>query len=206
MDFIKLINKRRACHNFIPDKTIPDEDFKKLIAQTSLTPSGYNCQPWEFVIIREKQNLEKIQEIAFSQSHLKDASAVIVVLADTFIGRNVDQILKDWLELEYCTEDEIPAYRNSIAKNRKPETLEKMAQRNATLAAMTLIYAAENMGYATCPMMGFSQRQLEEFLEIPSDRKIALLIAIGYADSNKEKPRLPRKQPEQMIHFEKFSN
>jgi len=205
MDFLELINKRRACHNFVPNKTISDDDLTELIQQTSLTPSGYNAQPWEFIIIKEKENLEKVSEIAFKQDHVKDASSIIVVLADREVGRNVDQLLADWLRLGYCTEEEMPAYRNSIAKNRQPHKKEKMALRNAMLASMTLIYAAENMGYATCPIMGFSQKDLITHLNIPEDRPIALMIAIGYQDKSKtENERLPRKNPADMIHWESF--
>ena len=203
MNFKELIEKRRACHNFLPNQTIPRADLKEIIRQTSYTPSGYNAQPWEFIII--EKNIEKIQKIAFDQPHLKNAAAIIIVLGDTKIGRNVDHLLKDWLDHGYCTEEEIPAYKNSIAKNRKPEVLEKMALRNAMLAAMTLIYAAEDLGYDTCPIMGFSQHELETALKIPNDRIIGLMIAIGKNDHKKEPSRLPRKTPQELIHWETFS-
>lgn len=205
MDFFELLKKRRACHHFKPDCIIPDEDLKEMIEHTRLTPSGYNAQPWEFVVIRKPENIEKVGEIAFKQPHVKDASAIIVVLGDMEIGRNVDRILYDWIRLGYCTEEERPAYHNSIAKKRSPEKRKQMALRNAMLAAMTLLYSAENMGYATCPIMGFSQWQLEEFLQIPEDRCIALMIAIGHAHSGKENPQLPRKTVDEMLHWEQFN-
>ncbi len=204
MEFSELIKKRRACHSFLPGQTIPREDLIKIIEETSLTPSGYNAQPWEFIIINEKENIQKIGEIAFDQPHVKDSSAIIIVLGDSKIGRNVDKLLQDWLKYGYCTEEEIPVYKNSIAKNRKPERLKKMALRNAMLACMTLMLSAENMGYANCPIMGFSQKDLETELEIPEDRVIALMIAIGHIDPKNQKERLPRKSAQEMIHWEKF--
>lgn len=69
---------------------------------------------------------------------------------------------------------------------------------------MTLIYSAENAGLATCPMMGFSQHELEAFLNLPSDRVVALMIALGYEDEGKALPRLPRKKIEEMVHWEEF--
>lgn len=206
MNFIDLIHKRRACHHFQKGVEIPDEDFKKMVEETSLTPSGYNAQPWEFVIVREAKNIEKIHEIAFEQPHVKDASALVVVLGDMEIGRNVKQTVKDWTELGYLKPEDEQAFRNSMAKNRKPEKKREMAIRNAMMAAMSFIYSTENMGYATCPMMGFSQWQLEEFLEIPEDRCIALLIAVGKAEEEKQNPRLPRKTAEEMMHWEKWNN
>lgn len=206
MDFFDLLHKRRACHTFIPGKTIPDEDFTKMIEHTALTPSGYNAQPWEFIVIREPENIQKIADIAFDQEHIRNASAIVVVLGDMEIGRHVDELLADWLKFGYCTKEELPAYRNSIAKVRSPEKRKDMALRNSMLAAMTLLFVAENMGYATCPLMGFSQWKLQEFLEIPEDRIISLVVAVGYGDPQHEKPRLPRKSADQVMHWEKFKN
>lgn len=204
MEFIKILNRRRACHNFLKGKKIPDGDYEEMIRRTSLTPSGYNAQPWEFVVVRDEKNIQAVQEIAFGQEHIGDCSGLVVVLADLEIGRNVEAILADWLEYGYCNEEEVQAYRNSIAKKRSPEKRKMMAIRNAMLAAMTLIYVAEDMGYATCPIMGFSPWQMEEFLELPEDRVVALLVAVGYRDEGKEKERLPRKSVEEMLHWEKF--
>ncbi len=206
MDFFDLIRKRRACHHFLPGVQIPKEDIQKMIEAASLAPSGYNAQPWEFVVIQDSARLSRLQEIAYGQTHLSDASAAIVVLGDLNIGRNVDHLLEDWLTHGYCTEEEIPAYRNSIAKNRSEEKRKDMALRNAMMASMTLLYAAEELGYASCPMMGFNQPQMREFLELPDDRMVALLIAVGKEKPGEENPRLPRKSYEQLVHFEKWND
>lgn len=204
MDFFDLLEQRRACHNFLPGKTIPKEDLVKMVEKAGMAPSGYNAQPWEFVIVQEEGRLKQLKEIAFEQPHLADVSAVVVVVADTIIGRNTEQMIRDWIDNGYATEDDVLDMRNSFGKKRSPQKLELMAIRNSMTAAMTLIYAAENMGYATCPMMGFSHKKLIPFLGIPEDRAITLMIALGYRDEGKGNPRLPRKKTEDLIHWEKF--
>ena len=204
MDFLTLLKQRRACHHFLAGQKISDADLTEMIRRTSLTPSGYNRQPWEFVIVREPKNIAKVSDIAFKQEHIKDASALIVVLGDMDIGRYTEEILQNWIKNGYCTREELPAYRNSIGKTRSPEKRRDMALRNSMLACMTLMFVAEDMGYGTCPMMGFSQWQLQEFLNIPDDRLISLLIAVGKPDRNKEKPQLPRREAKEMIHWEFF--
>ncbi len=204
MNFSELIHQRRACHHFQKGVQIPDEDISKMIEMTSLTPSGYNAQPWEFVVVRDRENLQKLHEIAFEQPHVQDASAVIIVLGDMNIGRRTEELVNMWIDHGYVPEERRQALSNSIGKNRSPEKRREMALRNAMLASMTLIYAAEDLGYATCPMMGFSQWQLEEFLEVPEDRLVALMIAVGKADDSEPLKRLPRKEVGEMIHWEKF--
>lgn len=204
MDFFDLVKRRRSVHHFVPNFQIPKEDFLTMIEYAGLSPSGYNAQPWEFIVVTEKDKISQIHEIAYEQNHIKDASAVIIALADKNIGRNVETLLADMLKFGYCSEDEIQAYRNSIAKNRSDEKRTSMAIRNAMLACMTLIFSAENMGYGTCPIMGFHQWKLEELLKIPDDRAIALMIAIGKPITENELPRLPRKPPSDLIHWEEF--
>ena len=205
MDFLDVLNKRRACHNFVPGKTIPDDDLVTMIEQASLSPSGYNAQPWEFIVIREQETIHDVYEIAYKQEHLKNCSAIIMVLADQEIGRHADDIVKDWEKYGYRNAEQAASLKGAMTKKTRPEKKEMMAIRNAAMAGMTLIYAAENIGYATCPMMGFPQIKLKHYLNLPDDRKFALMIAIGYEDPNAKKlERLPRKKSAETIHWEKY--
>ncbi len=203
MDFSKIVQNRRACHYFQPGVKIPQKDWEQIFQETSLSPSGYNLQPWEFILIQETKNIQKISEIAYNQRHVQDASAIIIALADTKIDRHADRITQQWLDHNYLTPKKADSFKASLTKERPQEKNEIMALRSTLLACMTLIYSAENLGYATCPMMGFRQLQMKKHLEIPDDRKIALMIAIGKR-AKEPLPRLPRKTFEELIHLEKF--
>lgn len=204
MDFLKLVKSRRAVHHFEKGFKLSEADFLEIIDYTRFAPSGYNAQPWEFILIQDDERIEKVSEIAFKQKHLMEAGNVIVVLGDKNIGRNADSLLEDWVEHGYCTKDEVSIYKNSLTKERPEGQRRKMALRNGSFAAMTLIYAAESLGFQTCPMMGFSQPKLSAFLEVPEDYTIILLIAIGKGIGEKEKTQLPRKEVKDMIWKEKF--
>jgi nitroreductase len=80
VEAVQAIKTRRAIHNYIPNKKIPKEDFEKLVDTVRCTPSGYNAQPWEFVVIEDEEKKKELQKIAFNQAHVTDASAVICVL------------------------------------------------------------------------------------------------------------------------------
>ena len=204
MNFKKLILQRRACHHFVSGKKITDQDFKKIIELVRFTPSGYNAQPWEFILVRDKKRLKRLQAIAFDQPHVTEASGMVVVLGDKNMGRHADQIMKEWVKHGYVDEKRVLNYLASMKKKRGDDKQREMALRNSALAAMVFMLAAEDLGFATCPMMGFRQWELEEFLEIPSDRIVTLLIAIGYADRSKLKKQLSRKSVDEMIYKEKF--
>lgn len=206
MNFSEIIKKRRACHSFQPEVKIPQEHWEQIFHETSLSPSGYNLQPWEFILIQEQKNIQEISKIAYNQSHVKNASAIVIAIADTNIARNADQITQQWLDANYLTPEKALSFKASITKERPKEKNEIMALRSTLLACMTLIYSAENLGYSTCPMMGFRQLQMKKHLQIPDDRKIALMIAIGKPNPDYfHLPRLPRKTFNKLVHVEKFT-
>ncbi len=74
---------RRSVRQFEKGKQIPKEDIKDLLKIAMYAPSGYNRQPWEFVVIEEGQMRRQIAEIHPYAAFLKDASAAIVVCGDT---------------------------------------------------------------------------------------------------------------------------
>jgi len=60
--FIELVKKRRTSWVFKPDP-IPDDLIEKTIDAARYSPSGFNSQPWEFVVIKEQELRDKIRDI-----------------------------------------------------------------------------------------------------------------------------------------------
>lgn len=61
-DLLELVKQRRSIRQFKPDP-VPDEYIDKIIEVARWAPSGFNTQPWEFVVIRNKELKEKIVEV-----------------------------------------------------------------------------------------------------------------------------------------------
>jgi len=49
---LELVKKRRSIRRFKPDP-IPDEYLDKILGVARWAPSGFNMQPWEFVVVRK---------------------------------------------------------------------------------------------------------------------------------------------------------
>jgi nitroreductase len=58
---LKLVKKRRSIRRFKPDP-IPDEYIEKIIEVARWAPSGFNMQPWEFVVVKKPELRRKIVE------------------------------------------------------------------------------------------------------------------------------------------------
>lgn len=57
--FLELAKGRRTSWEFKPDP-IPDDMIEKIIDAARYAPSGFNSQPWEFVVIKEQGLRDKI--------------------------------------------------------------------------------------------------------------------------------------------------
>ena len=62
------------------------------------------------------------------------------------------------------------------------------AQRSIGMAMQTLMLAATDMGYASCPMIGFDPVQVAQLINLPEDHVIGFMIAVGKAT----KPAWPK--------------
>ena len=56
---LELVKKRRSIRRFRPDP-IPEEMIDKIVEVARWAPSGFNMQPWEYVIVTEAELRNKI--------------------------------------------------------------------------------------------------------------------------------------------------
>ena len=75
-DAIKL---RRSTREFDSKAVISRENIDKLIDAARLAPTARNIQPWEFIVISDRDTLERIGLLADNGRFIKDASACIAI-------------------------------------------------------------------------------------------------------------------------------
>jgi nitroreductase len=78
MDTIKSIIERRSIRKYT-NKEISDLELNKLLEAAMYAPSGGNAQPWDFVVIRDKEKLLRITDVHPYSHPLKEANLAIVV-------------------------------------------------------------------------------------------------------------------------------
>jgi nitroreductase len=67
--FLELIKARRSTRRFRPDP-VPDEYIDRIVEAGRWAPSGFNQQPWEFVVVRDPRLKEGIVRICHAQMEL----------------------------------------------------------------------------------------------------------------------------------------
>ncbi|MFC1910246.1 nitroreductase family protein [Chloroflexota bacterium] len=73
---LEMVKRTRSIRRFKPDP-IPDEYIDKIIEVARWAPSGFNQQPWEFVVVKNLELRKKIAEytgIYWSQSREMEAT------------------------------------------------------------------------------------------------------------------------------------
>jgi nitroreductase len=183
------IRERRATPSF-EDLPIHTADLEKIIRAGLEAPSGYNLQPWRFVVVREREQKQRLRQAAFGQAKVGEASAVIVACGDPQGWKEGD--LEDSLRMsaEHGFADAAGQERVRRAvtgflgsppgkAGGVEPSFDLWANRHTMIAFTTMMWAAETMGYDTAPMEGFMEDQVKALLKIPERVRVVALLAIG---------------------------
>lgn len=81
MDAMNAILTRRSIRRYT-DKPVSDGTIKELLKAGMAAPSANNKQPWHFVVVRDKNIMNKIMEVHPYSKMLKEAPVVISVCAN----------------------------------------------------------------------------------------------------------------------------
>jgi nitroreductase len=65
--FLELVKTRRSVRKFKSDP-VADSDIDKILEAARWAPSGFNMQPWEFVVVKDQKLKNKMVEV-ISQGH-----------------------------------------------------------------------------------------------------------------------------------------
>ena len=88
----QAIKERRATPAF-DGSPIPDADLKKILQAGLDAPSGYNAQPWRFVVVRDPEQKAALQAAAFNQSKVGTQASSSLPVAILKVG---NQISMNW--------------------------------------------------------------------------------------------------------------
>ncbi|MDB9311700.1 nitroreductase family protein [Spirulina sp. CS-785/01] len=68
MNLENAIKNRRAARSF-RSESLPDGALENLFELALYSPSGFNLQPWRFIILQEAASKEKLRACAFDQKY-----------------------------------------------------------------------------------------------------------------------------------------
>jgi nitroreductase len=173
--------QRRATPSF-EDTPVPDADLLQILDAGLGSPSGYNLQPWRFVVVRDKEQKKKLRSASYNQAKVEEAPVVIVACGDQDGWRNgdLDEMLRQ------AREGGMPESFATAVQERVPGIFSNMPNkavwitRQVMIAVTTMMLMAETLGYDTAPMEGFEEDRVREVLRLPLSHHVVALLAIGH--------------------------
>ncbi len=94
MKTLKAILTRRSIRKY-SEKKIPEEYFEILLKAAMHAPSARNKQPWHFILISDREILDKLADVNTSWRMLKEAAKAIVVCGDLNLEDAESFIIQD---------------------------------------------------------------------------------------------------------------
>lgn len=180
----ELIKNRRSIRKFKPD-AFPADYVEKIIDAGCQAPSGFNMQPWEFVVIRNSDLKKKIVELfpplprANVTNDFRAAPAFIILLGDPRAKAGLPDFL--------ASNDKInePIFISSLAN----------AFLYMALAATSLGLTCQWLSVASSPPV---QSGITQLIGIPEPYRIYDMMALGYPAA--EATPKPLKKKEAIFH------
>ena len=172
--FLSLVKKRRSIRQYL-EKPVEKEKIELLIEAALRSPSSRGFNPWEFIVVTNRDLLEKLSKAkTHGASFLKNAPLGIVVCADP-------EKCDVWVE---------DASIASIFLHLAAESLElgscwiqiRMRMHDQTKTA---------------------QEYVQELLNIPGNLNVESMIAIGYPAESKP-PHRKENLPYEKVYYNEY--
>ncbi len=174
----EAIVKRRAVKAFDPQHKMTEQEIAKLMSLAMLSPTAFNIQNWRFVVVTDPVLRQQIRTVSWNQAQVEEASLLIILTAD--LNSWAKQPERYWVNAPKPVQDYlVPAIGNYYKDHEQVQRDEGM--RSCGMAAQTIMLAAQEMGYDTCPMDGFDFDAVGKLINLPADHVPAMFVVVGKA-------------------------
>ncbi|WP_040251586.1 NAD(P)H-dependent oxidoreductase [Psychroserpens mesophilus] len=202
---IEKLKWRYATKLFDRSKTISSEDLETLKNAMQLTASSYGLQPYEILIIDNKDLRSKLRAASWNQPQIEDASHMVVIANMTDFGDElVDNYIDNVAETRGMSKEDLKDYAQMMKSSLKPLTQEQKASwtsNQAYIVLGNLLAAAAELKIDACPMEGFSNEDYNTLLDLNSKKlNAAVVITLGYrSDDDKTQHYKKVRTPENKL-------
>ncbi|MBC7907971.1 MAG: nitroreductase family protein [Rhodospirillaceae bacterium] len=201
-NIIQAIESRSSTNHFDTTRQISEADIAQLVRLSTCAPSAYNFQNWKFIAVRSANAKARLVAVSFGQQKIAEASVTFIICGTLAAHEQLPRVLKPSVDdgiLPYSVFEEwIAMAAHTHIGN--PQLQRDEAIRSASLAAMTLMLAAQGMGLATCAMSGFDAIALAQEFHLAVTEVPVILVTVGYSTPG-NRPQKPRRPMNEVITF-----
>jgi nitroreductase len=150
METLEAINKRASLKTHLSARDVEKEKIVKILEAARLAPSATNEQPWRFVVVKGKENVENVVAKASRMGRRAFDEAPVLILV--FVNPK-----------DYIFPDGKTFYLLDVG-----------------LAMENILLAATDLGLITHPMASLDEGKLKGMLGVPSEMEFVIATPLGY--------------------------
>jgi nitroreductase len=205
VELIQQLKWRYATKKMDPTKVVPEEKVERILEAIRLAPTSSGLQPYEVIVISNREVREKIKAISHGQGQVSDCSHLLVFAAwDDYTPERINMMFDLTNQERGFTTEDWENYRKMLLSrypNRGAEVNFQHAAKQAYIGLGAALIAAAFEEVDSTPMEGFDPVALDEILNLRQrGLRSVLIVPLGYREADKDwlvnlkKVRRPREQ------------
>jgi len=199
----QVLLDRRATGHFLPDP-VPAEYLNAILKLAAQAPSGYDLQPWRFIVVQDEDNRKRLQKAAFNQPKVAEAPVVVIAVGmKEDWKRRVDEVFQEAAQRGAGKLENVEAYKKGALDFLATQPMDVWVNRHTMIALTTMMLVAEAYGLDTAPMEGFDAAAVKREFGIPDEGEVCALLAIGKAKLP-DKPYTGRFPLDRIVSAERY--
>jgi nitroreductase len=180
-NFLSLVSLRQSVRKYI-DKPVEAEKLQRCLEAARLAPSASNSQPWKFIVVNDPELQQKVAKetigpLSTFNNFVPQAPVIVAIVIEKM--KTLTKIGASIQDREYPLID-------------------------IGIAAEHFCLQAAEEGLGTCMLGWFNEKPIKELLKIPKDRRIGLLITLGYAPDNYHLRVKSRKGFDEVVSYNRY--
>jgi nitroreductase len=197
---LELIQSRRSIRRF-SDRVVSRDDLARLFEAARWAPSNHNRQPWRFLALEDKQQINRLAETV--RQNLAQKLKELPEAAASHIGEFTHYatcFANAPVLLVVLHKRPVSVSASLLVGIRNPE-LVSGEPLSVAMAVQNLLLAAQALGLGTCVLTGplLVPEVLVAELSLPAGHEMTCLVALGHPAETPPPPR--RKTFEQIAEF-----
>jgi nitroreductase len=181
MSFLDLVKHRKSIRDFI-DRPVEREKIMLCLEAARLAPSASNSQPWKFIVVDDTEVKKRLCDAAFGSiywvnSFVKKAPVIIIIVSE---------------------KDKFLTRIGGMFRGTAYHLID------IGIAGEHFVLQAEELGLGTCWIGWFDEQAIKSTLNVPKDKKIDILLALGYYNENGMSMEHDREPMEEIASFNTY--
>jgi nitroreductase len=199
----QVLLERRATNHFT-DEEVPEEYLNAILNFGGQAPSGYNLQPWRFIVVRDAENRKRMQKVAYNQPKVAEAPVVVICfgMKEEWKER-AGEVFREGAERGAGNVEAWQQARDGAVKALSGMPVQTWLNRHTMIAVTTMMLVAEAYGFDTAPMEGFDPAGVKREFELPDEAEVCALLAIGRA-AQPDKAYTGRFELDRIVYSERY--